>query len=265
MKGLIVSMKLQNLLQTLAVAGLLLTPMTVRANLLAPGATVAPDALTVGPDIPPASPLNVTLLASTGVQTSNIGSSGVQANYIENVYRTNAPDPTNLACPLGGCLDFVIAVQNIGTDIIEHVTTSSFANVTTDVGVQIPQLGCAALGVNPTCVISDLGAIMTPFTPGVGGLQQVPDAVHRSGGVGSVISFDFTATSMNPGDVSDLLVIETNATAFGSGTLGFIDGSGASGTGFAPTPEPRLAGLAAMGLLGVVAFFVRRRKAQTAE
>ena len=264
MKGLIVSMKLQNFLQTLAVAGLLMAPLTVQANILAPGATVSPDALTVGPDIPALSPLNVTLLATTGVAVSNVGTSGVQVNYIENVYRTNAPDATNLACPLGGCLDFVIAVQNIGSDIVEHVTASSFANVVADVGVQIIQPGCIALGVNPTCVISDAGAVLTPFTPAAGGVQTGPTAVHRSGGIGSVVSFDF-GTALNPGDVSDLLVIETNATTFGSGTLGFIDGSGASGTGFAPTPEPRLAGLAAMGLLGVVAFFVRRRKAQTAE
>jgi hypothetical protein len=256
-------MKSLHILRTVALVAVFVAPWALQANVLVPGGSVLPDALNVGANLfPPLVGFNATLVATTNVQTSNIGTSGVQAEFIENVYS----DPIgNLACPLGGCLDFVIAVKNIGNDIIEHVTTSSFTGTTTDVGIQILNAGpCALAGAtNPTCIINDAGGVLQPFAPSVGGVQTIPDMVSRSKN-GAVISFDFTTLGVNPGDVTDLLVIETNATHFGAGTLGFIDGSGASGLGFAPTPEPRFISFAAMGLFGLVLFFVRRRKAAVA-
>ena len=258
--------------KALLASGLLVLPWAAQANILFPGDILPPDALTVGLNNPlPAFTGNAVLLDSTGIQTSTMGSAGTQTNYIENVYR----DPNATAvCPLGNCLTFVIAAINIGPTIIEHITTASFAGFATDVGIQAPDaLDCLAAGAtNVTCIIDSTGSVFQPFAPASGHLQKDPAQGKRSpmSDNGATISFEYTpppasALTLDPGDSTTLLVIETDATGYIAGTLGFIDGSGASGFGFAPAPEPRFVGLALMGLFGIVAFIVRRRKLQAAE
>src|SRR5579864_2684374 len=110
-------MQSRYILQSLALVGLFIVPAALQAVILTPGGTVPNDpALSVGLNTIAPFIGNATLVATTGPSLSGIAS-GLQTEYMENVYL----DPVgNAACPLGGCLDFVIAVLNVGTHPLEH-------------------------------------------------------------------------------------------------------------------------------------------------
>jgi hypothetical protein len=62
-----------------------------------------------------------------------------------------------------------------------------------------------------------------------------PSQVFRSSvGTGVTVGFDFTASNIQPGQTSVVLLIRTNATTFTSGLLGLIAGGGANITAFQP-------------------------------
>jgi hypothetical protein len=214
---------------------LLLLPFTQAwpAN-MPPGTTGAsPDPLTVnGAAI---------LLAST---SGTLNSGTFTATYIENVYR----DPTNQFG--ANDLDFVIQLTDNGavngsngaSGIIEHITASSYSGFLTDIGIN---LGGA------------------PSLPASG--TSIPNTVdHSLSGNGDVVTWDFTGSgsnSLNGGNTTVLLEVQTNATSFRPGSIGAIDGAGAFGNGFAPAvPEPGAMALFGFGAIAIFsAMFVRRQ------
>ncbi len=139
-------------------------------------------------------------------------------------------DPDNVFC--SGCLDFLIRVTNNSSagsgENVEHVTSGSFAGFLTDVGIFVG----SQKGVDPT-------------------------SIDRTSSPGSVVSFDFSGDgNITPGETTDYLVIETNATSFIPGSISIQDDVSVNVTGFAPAPEPMSlsllgGGLALLGLAGV--------------
>ena len=67
----------------------------------------------------------------------------------------------------------------------------------------------------------------------------VPNNVDRSAN-GNVIGFNFLGSSVTAGQDTATLVIETNATAYTTGTVSIQDGTSGFAAGFAPNsvPEP---------------------------
>jgi PEP-CTERM motif len=131
-----------------------------------------------------------------------------------------------------GGLDFVYQFKNNSnsTDPTERITASSFAGWTVSAGYIL-------------------------------GLDNPPNLVSLSAN-GAVVGFEFTPGSFNvlPGETTDLLVVETNATDYKAGQFSIQDGSTATLDAFEPAtlaPEPASLALIGAGLLGVS--LLRRR------
>ena len=158
----------------------------------------------------------------SGIFGSGSAGAGLGFVYSEGVF-TN--DPLNPYGP--GGLDFVYSFLNNATsaNLISTLATANFGNFNTDVGYF-------------TAAAFPGGTI-------------APSTVSRTSA--STVNFSFSGFA--PGDESLVLVIKTNASSFGTGTLTVVDSSGASGTvaGLAPVPEPNLMWPAA-ALLAVVAY-----------
>lgn len=98
------------------------------------------------------------------------------------------------------------------------------------------------------------------FQPGT----NPADTADRSSN-GRVVGFNFipgTQNALDPGETSYIMVVRTDATQYTQGSMGIIDGSGATALAFAPIPEPETYALmlAGLGLLG----FARRRQLKQA-
>ncbi|MDP9053211.1 MAG: PEP-CTERM sorting domain-containing protein [Acidobacteriota bacterium] len=167
--------------------------------------------------------------------------------YTETVYRDSVG---NLACPSGGCIDFVLQFNNTSPDsdnydAIELATLNNFTGYTIDAGVE-----------------SGSGGVM-------------PVGVKRSTN-GRTITYEF-GSGVAVGSGSAFLDIQTNALTYTTSTIGFIDGSTATEPGFGPagapltntggltTPEPGTLGMFVMGSAFVVARLQRRRKDNVSE
>jgi hypothetical protein len=153
----------------------------------------------------------------------------------------------------GGVLDFVYQFTETNPAVgLSSVSLASYAGFTTDVNYSLLQ---------PTANPGGLFSLPTA-APGV-----IPVQATRTGLNGSLINYTFNDGAIgaggDAGTESAVLIIRTNATTFGPGSYAVQNTFNQTLFGFyAPTPEPRLAGLVVVALFGVVAFFIRRRTAQ---
>jgi hypothetical protein len=85
------------------------------------------------------------------------------------------------------------------------------------------------------------------------------------GGSGDPIGFNFTnPPGVTPGQTSQFLIIDTNATNFTAGNIGVIDAVTSNIPGFAPAgqvPEPASVVMFGLGFAGMCGYTLRRRKA----
>ena len=147
---------------------------------------------------------------------------------------------------------YQINLNSSTTTSMDRITTSNFtAPIITDVGV-----------------LTGAGPASGP-TPVAGGVSptDASDVIDRSGILsdgGATIGWNFKGASgpITKGLSSVLLVVGTNSPTFaGGGTLSGIDGSSTSNNVLQPGPEPSSMVLAGLGVLGLVGYGLRRRKA----
>jgi len=171
---------------------------------------------TVAPD--PAN-VNGAILATTGwVPFSFAATTG----QVEELVVSNSTSPFG-----PGELAFVYQVQ-ISSGTFEHLTGFDFAGYLTDVGS-----GC------------EVGDALLPCAG-----STLPTNINRTGD-GSTISFNFSPELVG-GMWSYALIINANTFLYKTGSIGLIDGGGATVTGYEPTPEPAICSLLGVGLLGLL-------------
>ena len=185
----------------LLVVGVMLTVALIgrsaNATPLVPGATVIPSPFAGSPGL---------LLASTGALsfTSSLGATDFSGTVTENVYRDTVT----------GFLDFVYQFHNNAGSgqPIEQMSDSVFGSFTTDVQ-------------------ADTTVGFDSFT--VGGV--LPAFANRSSS-GNNVAWQFASPDLAPGATSAILMIKTNAAAFGQGNISFINTGTVTLTNvFAPT------------------------------
>jgi hypothetical protein len=198
--------------------------------ILATGASVAYGSVLTPPQGPVAPDSWTSCTGCTPVGSGIFGAGSTSASlgfvYSEGVFTNDPLNPYGLSG-----LDFVYSFLNnaTSTSVISSIAAGNFGNVSTDVGY---------------------------FTSAAfPGGTVAPNTVSRTSASTAVFGFNGFA----PGDESLVLVIKTNASSFGPGTLTVVDSSGSSGTvaGLAPVPEPNLVWPA--GALLVIAAYRRAR------
>jgi len=168
-----------------------------------------------------------TSLSVTGVTEISTTISGtITTGTFSAFYQTGVfTDTNNVYC--SGCLDFIYQFSNSGPDTIERATMTNFDSFLTNVGYNA-----------------------------LTGTAQ-PGTVTRN--LAGDIAFNFVGVAS--GVESELLIIQTNATSYGSGFFSLQDGTAGSGAAYAPaTPEPSSLMLMGSGLVSAAGMFLRRRR-----
>jgi hypothetical protein len=152
----------------------------------------------------------------------------------------------------GGTLDFSYQATNLDTskcggagqilcDSIARGTAVSFLGFSTALGFRL-----------------DGGSFGGPFVAGT-----VTPVTGDRNSIGDVVGFSFNppdSRKVQPGQVSSIFIISTNATKFTSGNLSVIDGGTTTVASFEPTPvpEPTSPLLLIGGVIGLAARRLRR-------
>jgi hypothetical protein len=171
-----------------------------------------------------------------GAVVANIGPLTLSsANYTGTLQSTViSGDPSN---PFPGGLTFIYQLHNNATSVndLERFTIPGFAGFSTDVSYQ------TGSGVPSTATSRDSG--------------------------GDVMGYDFISApvgsgALHPGQTSDWMVIQTNATTITNVQASVIDGTVTNVNSLAPSPaagipEPATLSLALLGTAGLV---LRRRR-----
>jgi hypothetical protein len=215
-----------------------------RGNEILPGASGAPDALTLGYSGAPPNGLTRTVLAD---KSGNWGTTAFGGSFYEQV----EADPANVFC--AGCLDFLFQVSNSSsTEDLIRVTESGFAGYHTEVGYDSLSLGSLIL-----CGIDDGGFCNN------GDPNSEPVTVDRSAD-GDTVGFNLPGVL--PGESTVDLVIETDALSFidpqgnffgsngGFGSALILGPSGPSGIHSSTVPEPS----SMLSLLGIACVALRK-------
>ena len=199
------------------VVGVALLPLGATASLIPPGGTVTPVPMAdaAGP-----------IVADTGLLPYSFGlPAGTDSGTAREIVVADSLNPFG-----AGDLTFIYQVH-VTTGEIGRVTGSDYTSFLTDVSQFSPHSPFITTGTHPA------------------------DLADRSVD-GSVVGFDFlTAITPDTGttDTSLSLLIRTDAKHFTSGSIGLIDGGGATEPGFAPAgvpiPSAAWGGLALLGLL----------------
>jgi hypothetical protein len=213
-----------NLLAAVAAAACTLVSAASQAAVLTPGeGATTPDILGVP------SMSTATLLATTGSVAYTSGPTGLFHGLITESVWSDSLNPFH-----AGDLTWVIQASSSdtpGANASRRITASSFGHFQTDVGFQLT------------------------------GFATQPSTVDRL--IAGDPAFNFpTGIGNTPGGFTELLIIATNAPAFGSGSLAIASNvESARIAAFAPVPEPSTWAMMLLGFAGLafVGFRSRRR------
>lgn len=201
------------------VLGVALLPLRATAIPIPPGGFITPVPMgdAAGP-----------ILADTGLIPYSFGiPAGTDTGTAREIVIADSLNPFG-----AGDLTFLYQVH-VTAGEIGRVTGSDYTGFITDVTQFAPHSPFITTGIHPA------------------------DLADR-GSDGAVVGFDFlTPITPDAGttDTSLALIIRTNATHFTSGSIGLIDGGGATEPGFAPAGVPiPSAAWGGLGLLGLLAF-----------